>query len=429
MSKIGLIAGREWRERVRKRSFIAATILSPILIVGFVALFGWLLSRESNDEKRIRVIDNSGIVAPKLQSNSDITYIFDGEDDIEQLKQSRYVGEWGTLIIGANILNDGGDVELYSLGPLTTDIERDISKDIQRIVTTEKLKKINVENLDNIVAQVESKISIESYIIDDQGDKTSTSSTIAYILAYLCGFIMYVLVLRYGSQVMYGVAEEKSSRVVEVLLSSVKPFELMMGKILGVAAVAVTQITIWILIAIGLGCAVTNELLTPASTTTAGIDMQMMSDITDASQAIEPLYLLGVCICFVLFFVGGYLLYAAMFAAVGSACDDVNGSTQFQTLVTMPIVAGLIMMFIAMSEPEGAIAFWGSMIPLTSPIVIISRIPYGVPIWEIVISLILLYATFIAMVYVAGRIYRVGILTYGKRINFGILYRWIRNKN
>ena len=437
MGKIGIIAGREWRERVRKRSFVITTILTPILLLGITLLACWLVEHKPDSAKQITVIDQSGVVAPNLQSHSNIIYKQSEEQNIDELKYHHSEEDWGILLIGSNILNDGSDVQLYSFSPLTIDVEHIISHDIKRVVENEKLKGYNIENLDEILANVESKIQIGSFVIDDYGVETSTSSIVAYILAYLFGFVMYILVLKYGAQVMYGVIEEKSNRVLEVMVSSVKPFELMLGKIIGVAYVALTQIAIWIVVIGVLGGAIMNGLMPrevwDSAELVSASNMLMMGDVANSSQAIgmimNPIYSLGLAACFVLFFVGGYLLYAAMFAAVGSACDDAHSSNQLEALVTMPIIAGLIVMFIAMSDPEGSIALWGSLIPFTSPIVMIARIPYGVPMWEIVLSLALLYATFVVVVQLAGRIYKTGILTYGKRVGFGELYKWIKYKN
>ena len=436
MGKIGIIASREWRERVRKRSFAIATFLTPILLLGVTWLACWLVEYKPEETKQIAVIDRSGIIYPSLQSHSNIIYKPSEESNIDQLKTE----DWGVLLIGSNILNDGSDVQLYSFSPLTADVEQLISQDIKEIVENEKLKSDNIENLDDILAKVESKIQIGSFVIDDNGVESGTSSIISYILAYLFGFVMYILVLKYSSQVMYGVIEEKSNRVLEVMVSSVKPLELMLGKIIGVAYVALTQIAIWMIVIVALGGVVrsglaSQELLGFLDSTVVVADNNELTirDVANSPQAfggiMNPTAMLSLALCFVLFFAGGYLLYAAIFAAVGSACDDAHSSNQFEALVTMPVIAGLIVMFIAVSDPEGPIAFWGSLIPFTSPIVMIARIPYGVPVWEIIAALVVLFATFAIIAQLAGRIYKTGILTYGKKVGFRELYEWIKYKN
>lgn len=306
MGKTGIIATREWRECVRRRSFVISTLLTPLILLAVA----WFVGTTANGIEQFNTNDEVVVTAIESEAQSDFASTF-----------------------GASAL------------------------------------------------------------------------------AYILGFMMYIMVIRYGTQVMYGVAEEKGNRVLEVMISSVKPSELMMGKILGVAMVALTQIATWFVI-------FGSVWLAEGS----------LNEITNVIPPTEATYGGLLAMWWILFFVGGYLLYAAMFAAVGSACDDANSSNQFQAFVSMPIILGLIVLFIAAGDWNGSLAWWCSMIPLTSPIVMMARIPYGVPIWEIVVSLTILFASFFAMVHLAGRVYRTGILMYGKKATFAELWRWIKYK-
>ena len=245
---------------------------------------------------------------------------------------------------------------------------------------------------------------------------------------------MFVLI--YASQVMTGVIEEKNNRALEVMVSSVRPMELMMGKILGVAAVAVTQFTLWVIIVVGLGSLTLNMIVPEDIMAAAEMGVapsvameQSSADLMRAMSIIStPGYVAMLVGGFLVFFVGGYLLYAAMFAAVGSAMDNAGDGNQFQNIVTLPIFVALVVMFGAMNDPDGALAVCFSLIPFTSPIVMMARLPYGVPVWEVVLSILLLYSTFMVMVWLAGKIYRVGILMYGKKVTFRELYKWMKYK-
>ncbi len=437
MGKIGLIVAREWNERVRKKSFVITTLLTPILMVGFIAFSAWMASHGSTNVKRIAVVDQSGVVAERLEDHPTIDYQYDTETDIDELKRNKPDNTWGVLLIGQNILNDASDIYLYSFAPSTIDIESTISRDVEQIVEAEKLKAYQIDNLPQIMAEVKTNIYLRAFTIDESGEESDTSSALAYAMAYIFGFLMYIFVLIYGSQVMNGVIEEKSSKVLEVMVSSVRPFELMMGKILGIAAVAITQFSLWVVIALSLGTLVINnmlpdEMLQAAQGLSTDGSMEVLGSDMAITRALGLMmnmgYIVKLLIGFLVLFVGGYLLYAAMFAAVGSAVDDTNSTNQFQSIITMPIIVALVVMFAAMNDPDGGLAVWFSIIPFTSPIVMAARLPYGVPVWELALSIALLYGTFAVMVGLAGKIYRVGILMHGKKVTFGELYKWMKYK-
>lgn len=439
MGKIGLIIAREFNERVRKKSFIITTLLTPLLVVGMIAAVAWITSAGSSDLKNIVVVDDSGIVVDKLENHPKITYI-PSDKPLDSLKSNHSEETWGILVIGRDIMTNSNNVQLYTYSSSTMEVENTINKDLERIIEDEKLKAYDIDNLSEILAQTDTSVGLRAIKIEDDGSEQDSSSKLSFGIAYLFGFLMYMFVIIYGSQVMNGVIEEKSNKVLEVMVSSVKPFELMMGKILGIAAVAVTQFVLWVAVTALLGSVcvqllVPEDIMAAASAMNAGGDMSAVQAEVDNPEALSammsilnPTYLIRLTVGFLIFFVGGYLLYAAMFAAVGSAVDNIQDSNQFQIPITMPIMLALIVMFSAMNDPNGSLAVWFSMIPFTSPIVMVARIPYGVPSWEIAVSAILLFATFVVMVWLAGKIYRVGIFMYGKKPSFKELAKWMKYK-
>ncbi len=441
MSKIGLVIQREYYERVRKRSFLIATLLMPLLMFGIMFGAGWMMSRSSSEAKIIEVVDASGLVAGRLESAGDITYR-PSTRTLDEIRADR--GDtWGALVIGTDILTHSDDVQLYTWSSSTLETESAISRAIADVIETEKLKTYNIENLDRILADVRTSVQVKAFKEDvESGEVKESSSALSMGLALIFGCVMYMFVLVYGAQVMQGVIEEKNSKVLEVVVSSVRPFELMMGKIIGIACVAVTQFVIWIAVlavggAVAMNAFVPADLMAAVQGMTAGSGMtpEMMAAMNttsidpDAVAALGNLldtgWLVKMIVVFLFYFVGGYLIYAAAFAAVGSAVDNIQDSQQFQMPITLPIIFGFLGMMSAMRDPGGSLAFWLSIIPFTSPMVMVARIPYGVPGWELALSIVLLVATFVVMVWLAGKIYRVGIFMYGKKPSFRELAKWI----
>lgn len=444
MGKIGLVIQREYYERVRKRSFLVATLLMPLLMVGIIVGAGWMMASQSTEDKTIEVVDQSGAVAERLESAGDITYRTSTRT-LEQIRADR-TGVWGVLVIGADVLSNPDNVQLYTWSSSTIETESAISRAVADVIENEKLKAYDIENLDRILADVQTSVTLKAYKVDeDSGEQKESSSALSMALAYIFGIIMYMFVLIYGAQVMMGVIEEKNSKVLEVVVSSVRPFELMMGKIVGIALVAVTQFLIWVAVLVVGGMVAVNnfvaaDLVAAAQAGTPAADMaaQQLGAMAggefdpDAVAALAGLmdvgYLVKVLVVFLFYFVGGYLVYAAAFAAVGSAVENAQDAQQFQTPITLPIIFGFLGMISAMRDPGGSLAFWLSIIPFTSPMVMVARIPYGVPAWELALSIALLVITFVVMVWLAGKIYRVGIFMYGKKPSFREIAKWITYK-
>ena len=439
MSNISIIIQREFNERVRKKSFIITTLLMPLLMVALMAAPALIMQFSRGDEKRIAVIDESGLVAPRLESDEELR--FEPTDLTTEVARRTLTDRFGVLRIGGDILENPSDVKLYANSSSSLSVESSITDQIERILEAEKLKRYNIDNLQQILDEVKTTVTLQTFRNDkSQEEEThAQSSTVATVTGYVLGFILYMFLLIYGQMVMQSVIEEKNNRVLEVMVSSVRPFDLMMGKILGIASVAVVQVAIWGVLICGIGAAVMPHLMPSDVMASAQAMQQGMPDAAAASgmdpemlQAVAAItdlgYIVRIFVCLLLFVFGGYLFYSAMFAAVGSAVDNVQDASQLQTPITLPIILALLMMFAVIRDPNSQMAFWFSVIPFTSPIVMIVRIPYDIPLWEIALSLAVLYASFVGMVWFAAKIYRVGIFMYGKKPTLGELFKWVRYK-
>ena len=436
MNKIGIIIAREFNERVRKKSFIITTILMPVLMLGMMAAPTLMMLFAKGETKELLVIDQSSIIVPNLEGDDELTFA-PSTLSLEQARANQDV--FGVLWIGEDIVDNPSNVKLYTNSSSSMSLEENISSQMERIIERERLKRYDIDNLEQIMKDVKVSVSLTNFrndLAEEGKDEEATSSVIAYLLGLVLGMMLYMFLLIYGSMVMTSVIEEKGSRVLDVLVSSVSPFQLMMGKILGVAAVAVTQIAIWGVLVCGIGSALLPALMpqdvmqsveaVQAGTITsaqAGIDADMLSAISFATDTGR---LVMMFVWLHLFLVGGFLFYSAMFAAVGSAVDSIQDANQLQTPITVPIILALILAMSVFNDPNSPLAFWGSIIPLTSPVVMMARIPFDIPTWQIVLSLVLLYISVVATAWVAGKIYRVGIFMHGKKPSFKELLSWIK---
>ena len=437
MSNILLIIGREFNERVRKKSFIITTLLMPFLMVGLMVAPALIMKYSHGEQKCIAVIDRSGLVADALES--DETFRFEPTElDLETARTELADDCFGVLYIGPSPLTEPADVRLYANGSTSLMLEEQIASRIEKILETEKLKRYDIENLPRILAEIETSVHLQLFRNDKPAEEAQNGSSIAATATgYILGFLLYMFLLLYGMMVMQSVIEEKNNRVLEVMVSSARPFDLMMGKILGVASVALLQIAIWGVLICAAATLILPQLI-PADVMEGARAMQQGIAETASADGPDPQLLQTVAAmtdtgyigkilgCFVLFMLGGFLLYAAMFAAIGSAVDNVQDAQQFSTPVTLPIILALMMMFAVINDPDSGLSFWFSIIPFTSPIVMMARIPYDIPGWQVALSLALLYAAFTAMVWLAAKIYRVGIFMYGKKPSFKELWRWMR---
>ena len=414
-------------ERVRKKSFIIATLLTPLLTVGLMIAPTLFMFYGTSDQKQVVVVDRSGLVADKLTPTSEVMFV--DQSHLSKREACSTYGEdsgmFGVLYIGSEI-ERRDSVQLITNESSSVMIEDVIRQQLNGIIEREKLRAHNIENLEEILASVATNIELATYENNGTGEEEtmeSTSSGISYVLGLVLGMMLYMLLILYGQMVLTSVVEEKSSRVIDVMVTSSTPFQIMMGKILGIALVAVTQIAIWALLVIA-----ASKFLVPAlfsDNVVMANDMMLASIVGTLTDTSYLAMLFGLLLLFV---VGGFLLYAALYAAAGSAVDSVQEGQQYNTIIMMPIIFSIFIMMTIFNDPNSPLAFWASMIPLTSPIVMIARIPFGIPAWEIVVSLLVLYATFIGTTWLAARIFRIGIFMHGKRPSWRELWQWLRTK-
>ena len=427
MKNTYLIIAREFSERVRKKSFIIVTLLMPILMIGIMVAPSLIMLYGTSDQKQIVVVDRTAKIADKLESSAEVVFI--PEVQMSKAEACRIYNEesgiFGVLYIGSEV-EARDSVQLITNSSSSMILEENIAAQIATIVEREKLLSYDIENLDEILAAVKTDIELSTFINDGTGEEEtmeSTSSGISYVLGMLLGMLLYMVIILYGQMVLTSVVEEKASRVIDVMVTSCTPFQLMMGKILGIAAVALTQIAIWAALVIAASRFLIPAVFSAEITATSGMMMQSLVGTLGDTGYIASLFAYVT-----LFILGGFLLYASLYAASGSAVDSVQDGQQFNTIIMLPIIVSIIVMMSVFNDPNSALAFWASMIPFTSPIVMIARIPFGIPTWEIAVSLVALYLTFILTTWLAAKIFRVGIFMHGKRPSWGELWQWIRAK-
>ncbi len=432
-SKIGIIIRREYLERVSKKSFIISTLLMPLLMLGMMVAPALIMTLSTPEAKTIAVIDNSNIIGKFLESNDEVKYL---PTDIPLDSALANNDIDGVLFIDENIMTLPTGARLYTNGPASISLEQDITSQIENTLETERLKSYDIENLDKILDAVKSDISLQTFRNDhDAEDASASSSMLSYIIGLLMTFLLYIFLLLYGQMVMTSIIEEKNNRVLEIVVSSIKPAQLMMGKIVGIGLVAVTQVLIWaVLISTISGMVLPNilpaEVMNEVNAYNNGtIDIATAANDTDMLHAISTLsdvgYILGIFGFLMLFLIGGFLFYSSIYAAIGSAVDNIQDAGQFQSIVVFPIIIGLILATSIVSDPNSTMATVMSMIPFTSPMIMMARIPFGISTWEIITSLVVLYVSFVVMVWMAAKIYRVGIFMYGKKPTVKELLRWI----
>jgi ABC-2 type transport system permease protein len=449
MNKIPIIIKREYITRVRKKSFIIMTILAPLLMAAIIIVPTLLMMNQDQDFKKIAVVeDGSDLFKGVIANTKTLEFDYLENANLNELKNNfTKEGYYGILYISPEVINTPDAIQLISrqqppIG-LLDHIETSIEKEIER----QKLMTYNIQNLDEIMKNVNTKVSIQTIKIDESGQVKQTSTGIAMALAYISGFLMYMLVFIFGAQVMRGVIEEKTSRVVEVIVSSVRPIQLMMGKILGIALVGLTQFLIWVILTIGIAGVLKTTVLHKSNLTQVSQEMtrNIMTEQQQGVVAEQPANVTPqmaeftrlfnsamnqpwglIILSFIFYFITGYLLYASIFAAIGSAVDNETETQQFMLPVTIPIILALMVAMGTMQNPESSLSFWCSLIPLTSPVVMVARLPFGVPYWQLAISMVLMVVTFIAFVWMAAKVYRTGILMYGKKTSWKEMWKWLR---
>ena len=414
MNKLLLIIQREYMSLVARKSFIVITILVPFLfiIIASIPVLTSKLNSASSSLETVTVIDETGHLSGVISDNEQFRFIpLRGKPGTTNVK--RFFDQSGEsmsalVVIPANVL-DSAKVNIYSKSTVNMALVDHVTDCLNDTLTSVKLATMGVPDLDKIVREAQVDIDVNSVKLADDGSESESSTTAAMLLGMVLSLITYIFVLTYGAMIMNSVIEEKTNRIVEVIVSSCKPFQLMMGKIIGVALVGLTQFLIWAVIISGLAVGL-------------GIGLADSGPMSEVSN------LVGTLVCFVIYFLGGYLLYAALFAGFGSAVDQASDASQFTAPIIIVMIVALYAGLGCMENPNGTFALWCSMIPFTSPIVMMVRLPYDVPFWQIAVSVVALYATATAIIWLSARIYRIGILRYGKKFTLKEILTWIKTQ-
>jgi len=439
MSKISLIIKREYSTRVMKKSFIILTFLTPILFAVMIAVPLWLSSIKDSTKKHIVVIDKTHSYSQVFKNNE--TYVFDFVDKpVEEIKKENADKKddefTALLVITDDLSKNPKAIALYSEKQVNMELKSYISGKLNKQVEQQKLEAYNIPNLKDLVEKSHTDIDIPTIKWGDNGQEKEGSAELALVIGMISAFVIYMFIIIYGAQVMAGVIQEKTSRIVEVIISSVKPFELMMGKIIGIALVGLTQFFMWVILTgsilfigsrfLGSG----TDLASMQQANQMGIQSMTATQSPGEMQQLFAMLhgfdFMQIIVLFVLYFLGGYLLYASLFAAVGSAVDSETDTQQFSLPLTLPIIFAIYAAIYSAQNPDGPLAFWCSMIPFTSPIVMMVRLPFDVPAWQIILSLSILVLSFIGTTWMAGKIYRTGILMYGKKTTWKEMWKWMK---
>ena len=420
MNKTFLIIKREFLVRVKKKSFIIMTLLAPILMASLIIVP--VLVTDSGQQKRlIGIYENTTSFAKKIEDSENIHFtVFDNMQMDEFIKDPESSNYYALL----KIENDS--YSIYSNQQVGLNLRKSIEKQLEQISERNKLKQAGI-NLE-IIEQAKTNINIETKIITSEGNTTSSSTEASIGIGFITGILIYMFIFMYGTMVMRGVIEEKTNRIVEIIISSVKPFQLMIGKILGVALVGLTQFILWIVLTIIIS-SIAEIIFFDTTEITNNLDSVDQSVIlNEFTRLTGGINLMLIFVSFLFYFLFGYLMYSALFAAVGSAVDAEADTQQFMLPITIPLIFSFILIQPVMDNPDGILAFWLSIIPLTSPIIMMARLPFGVESWQLLLSMILLILGFIFTTFIAGKIYRTGILMYGKKISYKELWKWLTYK-
>ena len=448
MNKSILILKREYLTRVRKKSFIITTLLMPVFMAALMILPTYLAMMDDKEERTIAVYDPTSLVLDQLESNEFTKFHYIPKLEFQEISKDFKSGNYYAILhIPENILTTNR-AEMISDKQITFDIKNLVTNRIENIIEGEKRKKVvaetGVPDLEKKLAATKTNIKIETIKLGEEGEAIKSSTEVAMAIGYVAGFLIYMFVFIYGTMVMRGVMEEKTNRIVEVIISSVKPFQLLFGKIVGIGLVGLTQIAIWVIlgiaIATGMSAFIGNSSVETAVQaqsimSSPGMDQVAASAPVKENITLEILHMIGALniplILFGLFFyfICGFLLYASLQGAIGSAVDSDEDAQQMMLPVMMPLIFSIIILFAVAKNPEGSLAFWASMIPLTSPVIMVARIPFGVPAWQIILSMVIMLGTILGTIWMAGKIYRTGILMYGKKVNLKEIVKWLFYKN
>ncbi len=427
MNKTWIIIKREYITRVRKKLFLVTTILAP-LGIALITILPILMSKVSTEKSSIGVIDKSNLFFEKLQNDNNMEFVYLSENYDQAKEGYQTAGLTGLLYISPDFnMYEGTGVEYFSNDQIGLKTQSNIETQMSRITREIKLAKVDITP--DMIDQLSKDVRIKAIVSNERGTQEGNTA-IATMIGSVMGFIIYIVMLMYGTMVMRGVMEEKTNRIAEVMVSSVKPFQLMLGKIIGIGMVGLTQFIIWIilvaLIQMGVGLMYSDQLSQLQNLPSAGMmqQQQSVSGIAKVFEGVSQLPWGYIVSLFLFFFMGGYMLYAALFAAVGSATGE-EGDQSLTFIVTLPVIISIMIMVNILEQPNGTLAIVSSMIPFTAPIVMCARLPFQPPAWQVILSMTSLAIGFLFTTWLAGRIYRVGILMYGKKVSFKELGKWL----
>ncbi|MGE6396384.1 ABC transporter permease [Chryseobacterium sp. M5] len=435
MNNIFLITKREFLTQVKKKSFVILTLLAPLMIIAFGAVVG-MMFKANQSHNVIEVVDNSGLFKGQLKSDEKINYVFipsaEEQSKLNNLKGNETLD--GILILPALSGNNFDDLEKSTRLVVNTkigfDTKQQIISDITNVIKKEKIKQLGIQEAQ--LADLDKSFTLKTInVSEDNKEDSDLAFGVKSALSMVLMYVTFMFIIIYGVRVMRSVLEEKNNRVVEIIISSVKPFELMMGKILGVTMVALTQFIVWIMMSVA-GALVLNTGFSSLQKNIPGGNEELMSKLdiaqiaTQVSHSLLELNFPLIIFVFIIFFLLGYMFYSSVYAAIGSAVDNETETQQFTLFAILPLTLGMYGSISVINNPDGPVGFWMSIIPFTSPVAMVARIPFGVPAWQIALSIGLLLGTTIFMIFLAGKIYRVGILMYGNKATLKEIWKWIR---
>lgn len=428
-SPLYLIIRREYLERVKRKSFIWSTILVPLLMIALMAVPVLIQIFSTPTQRQVAVIDSTGVLYRHIEqreadTRSNTVFVDRSDSSVADARADE--DNDVIVVVGPDaVSNPASQITVYTRESLPIEVDGYITGRLRRAVEDERLDAYDIGDVRAIIAETECNDSFRTFrISEEEASDSSTSSAVSYVVGLVCMMMLYMFILMYGQMVMNSIVDEKSNRVLELIVSSVKPKTLMIGKITGIGLVAITQILIWaaIMLVCSLwGIPVIGHSLSAAATADP--------ELTSAMEMLaNPWNVVGMTAAMLAFFIGGYLFYSTMYAAVASACDNIQDAGQLATIPTIPVIIGIIVSMSAFADPNSTMAIWCSYIPFTSPMVMMARLPFDVPLWQILTSLAVLYASFLLMIWVCAKIYRVGIFMYGKKPTFMEIIKWSRYK-
>lgn len=432
MNKILIIIQREFLKRVRTKGFIILTITMPFIMAALVFVPLWLSSIENDEQQKVAVIDPTGVYAKALKASK--SFAFSAQPVITEEMRSEDSPYDAVVAISGDLVKNNGKVTIYSHKEIPGNLLDYIQSKLNETVQKQKLEATGIAGLDKIIDNVQRDVKMNTVKWSKEGDEQASSTYVAIIVGGIFTLLIYIFVITYGGMVMQSVIEEKTNRIVELLVSSVKPFQLMMGKIIGVMLVGIAQMALWgvmlsiIMTVASVGFGVSQAPSIAAGQPMPSPTMNMSQDTQELLTAIVNLPYAEIGLMFIIMFVGGYLLYSSFFAATGASINEQEDANQFVVPITMITLFGLYAAMYSIENTDGPLAFWASLFPLTSPIVMMIRIPFGVPLWQELLSIALLYASAFLMIWIGGKIYRVGIFMYGKKPSIKEIIKWMRYK-